>query len=359
MAEPNIPTMNQTATLLKLAPTLSPQEWRGYQSNLPRHLIGVARYQQSRLMHWLIEERGHQHLSLHFEPYISLAVGKGIGLTDLAEALSVSRQAVNQTVNQIEKVGYLRRETDPADGRARRAVLTEHGRQLIDDGAELLARVDQEFTEILGKPGINHLREDLQTLCASLGFEPAGSGARRSTLGWLLPRISNSLMQELMRRTRAKGHPGLKMSYGQVLTLMAPEGGRIQEMARINEVSKQAISVIARELEDLGYLQRRTDPRDARQVILGFTPAGIELLQDSIASVNELEARFAQALGGENLTRLSQQAQQLYAALGQETEEFGSDQNVGDLALDIMKKLGKRNSKLLAQRLLDAVEVEP
>ena len=348
-----------------ISPTmLSADAWSQYRANLPRHLIGLARYMQSRLMHNLIEERGHSDLALHFEPYLVLAGSDGIRLSELAEALAISKQAVNQAVNQIERAGYLRREADPEDGRARRVTLTDDGHRLIAEGAELLQGVEREFIDIAGETSLDKftlLLADMHTTM-NLPQSAFSATARQPTrtsaaLGWLLPRISDGLMQNLMERTRARGHAGLKMSFGQVLTLMSPEGGRIQEMARINEVSKQAISAIASELEDLGYLQRVPDPDDRRQVILAFTGEGVRLIEDSIESTRALDRDFLDAIGRRRLASLKRTAELLYQELGLENEVFGSGKpDIDSLADDLLKQLGIRDARLLAQQLKDLTE---
>ena len=43
---------------------------------------------------------------------------------ELAARLGVSQQAASKSVADLERRGYVRREADPADGRARRAALT-------------------------------------------------------------------------------------------------------------------------------------------------------------------------------------------------------------------------------------------
>ena len=343
--------MNQPST----PPTLSRENWQKYRCNLPRHLIGLARYMQSRLMHSLIEERGYGDLRLHYEPCMTLVGKYGMRLSRLADALAISRQATSQVVNQIEKAGYLQRRADPEDGRARHVVVTARGKQLLADGADLLGGVQQEFAGIVGEDALDLFNRRLGQLYRALGFQVPEIATGGAAFGWLLPRISDKLMRELMELTRNRGHPGLKMSYGQVLTLMTPEGGRIQEMARINEVSKQAISAIAGELEGLGYLSRHADPADARQVILGFTAAGVRLLEDSIAANAALDQRFAKALGRRGLAQIKQSAEALYQALSLETEFFGhGGEAIDDLAEDLVKSLGNRNARLLAQHIIEA-----
>ena len=75
--------MNQTLDQF----AAQPSEWDSYRANLPRHLIGLARYLQSSLMHTLIEECGHEGLALQFEPYITLTGTAGVGLGELARRL--------------------------------------------------------------------------------------------------------------------------------------------------------------------------------------------------------------------------------------------------------------------------------
>lgn len=48
-------------------------------------------------------------------------------VAELAEHLGVTKQAASQLVEQLVGRGYLTRETDPRDGRARLLRLTDHG----------------------------------------------------------------------------------------------------------------------------------------------------------------------------------------------------------------------------------------
>ena len=98
------------------------------------------------------------------------------------------------------------------------------------------------------------------------------------------------------------------------------------------------------------------DPDDARQVILGFTPAGVGLLEDSIASARELEQGFAAALGRQELAHLERQSLKLYTELGLESEVFKGGLDVDSLATELLENLGQRNARLLAQRLLQATD---
>ncbi|MCZ6830318.1 MAG: MarR family transcriptional regulator [Gammaproteobacteria bacterium] len=340
--------------------------WLRYRSNLPRHCIGVARYLQSSLMHALTDQLGHRQLRLNFEPYLVLVGEQGARPGELAEWLAISKQACNQTINQIEAAGYLARTPDPLDGRARIVVLTEQGRELLQQGSELLGVIEGEFAQFVGAAPLQRLIGLLARLYRGLdlpALRVTGNAAETgSALGGLLPRISDHMMQRLMELTRAKGHPGLKMSYAQVLTLIGPEGGRIQQMARIQEVSKQAIAAVAKELQALGYIRREADPADARQLVLILSDRGLQLLTDSVESVAELERELQSIVGPAGLAEIQQLVAALYRALHLEEEIFGevevsAEPDLPQLASRLTRQLGQEGAAELARLLAPQAEV--
>jgi DNA-binding MarR family transcriptional regulator len=167
-----------------------------------------------------------------------------------------------------------------------------------------------------------------------------------------LPLVSVKLQQVLMEATIGRGHAGLKMSHAQVLPIIGPEGARIHEIARTQHVSRQAISATSQDLEALGYLQRQPDSRDRRGVVLTLTSRGEGLIEDSVASLDDLERRFRGILGVRRLEDLQRTALDLYYALHLEAEiveaDFGQrahDKNARKL------KRGERDIEQLATRL--------
>ncbi|MGI9292442.1 MAG: MarR family winged helix-turn-helix transcriptional regulator [Pseudomonadales bacterium] len=334
--------------------------WARYRSNLPRHIMGLSRHGQAELMQALTEQLGHEQLRLSFEPFISLIGDDGLRLTELAAGLGISKQAANQTANQIESAGYIMRTPDPADGRARILRLTSAGKALIQQGVDFIGSVEQQYVELIGTKRVKKFSKLLLTLSTGLGLPqarlPRSIVASPVLLGGMLPRISDYMANRLMQLTIEKGHADLKMSFGQVLTLIGLSGGRIQQMARIQSVSKQAISAIATELEQLGYIQRLPDPADSRQVLLIFTEQGLQLLTDSVASLDELEQDIVPIMGHEGLQDLQNIAAELYASLQLEDEVFTSanvsvEQNLPELAVKLKKQLGTQGALQLAQLL--------
>jgi DNA-binding MarR family transcriptional regulator len=191
----------------------------------------------------------------------------------------------------------------------------------------------------------------------------------RQSIG-VLPLIAVRIQRELMEATLARGHIGLKMSHGQVLPLIGPEGGRIHEIARIQQVSRQAVSATSQDLEALGYLRREPDPRDRRGVLLRLTRRGTRLIDDSVAALDGLERSFRDVLGSRRLAHLEQTASDLFYALQLEEEVFAADSNrlsgtsseralsarrdgqdIRQLAARLRSQLGKRDTARLVALL--------
>jgi DNA-binding MarR family transcriptional regulator len=331
-----------------------------YRDNFARHLISVALYLQSEVMNSLTVQYGHDQLRISFEPYITLSGRDGARLSDIAAVLGISRQAANQTANQIVAAGYLERRADPSDGRAKLLVPTARARDLVARGSREGLRLQQQIEQLVGGEAIATCSKNLAALLRALRLPLLGmdtaAGDETLPLAAMLPRLSDYINSRLMELTMARGHPDLKLSFGQVLTAIGPRGGRIQQMAESHAVSKQAISAIAGELESLGYIRRDPDPKDARQVVLQFTDLGKQLITDSVDAVDDLRDEFAQHIGRPALRELEQTLQQIYRKLHLEDEIFGSD--AGDetdlrlLARQLSRQLGERGARSLGDLLL-------
>jgi DNA-binding MarR family transcriptional regulator len=124
-----------------------------------------------------------------------------------------------------------------------------------------------------------------------------------------------NLRQLLVRATRVvdaliedglakRGYVGVRLAHGTLLAQLDSEGNTITTVAARAEVTKQAIGLLADELEELGYLTRRIDEGDARTRILMFTERGQRLMVDLLEIVGEIEGRYIAILGEDTLNGL-------------------------------------------------------
>jgi DNA-binding MarR family transcriptional regulator len=113
---------------------------------------------------------------------LSQLVGYGpMRVGELATRVPCSQPTATVAVSSLESTGYVRREPDPADGRAIRVVVTEQGRELLlsfahNEAEELATRLD-----LLDPPE----REDLGRLAILLNklAEPKDSLSRDAGAG--------------------------------------------------------------------------------------------------------------------------------------------------------------------------------
>ncbi|NND69800.1 MAG: MarR family transcriptional regulator [Halioglobus sp.] len=330
--------------------------WYQYRNTLPPNLLDLAHYLQTRMMATLQNECGHDRLRLGFAPYITLIGDRDYRPTELAEALGISRQACNQALRQVESAGYIGYIPDPQDGRAKLLTLTDEGRRLRRNGIDVVAGLDNEFMALLSESEIQAAGIALGTLTNALSLGPVTQGSADTGyrgMGGLLPRMGEHILQRLMALTKARGHPGLKLSFGQVIPHIGAGGGRIQAIAALHDVSKQAISAIAKELEELGYISREPDPDDARQLVLRFTARGEQLMLDATSSLDELETELASIVGDATYGRLSATLARLHSALalGSAGTVAAHDVNIELLAEQLQQQLGTTHSRALGRLL--------
>lgn len=88
----------------------------------------------------------------------------GARITTLASLLGISKQAVGQTVDELEALGVVARVADPSDRRARGVVFTEQGRRGLALGMEVLEGLEAEIGEELGKARMRALHDALEAL---------------------------------------------------------------------------------------------------------------------------------------------------------------------------------------------------
>src|SRR5258708_30791571 len=82
------------------------------------------------------------------------------------------------------------------------------------------------------------------------------------------------------------------MVYMPLLMNITPEGINNNELANLARVTKQAMSKVAKELQNLGYIKAKIDPRDKRSMVIMLTDRGKKLVVDTRLRVMELTDQY-------------------------------------------------------------------
>jgi DNA-binding MarR family transcriptional regulator len=86
-------------------------------------------------------------------------------------------------------------------------------------------------------------------------------------------------------------------AHSAVFAQIDPEGSRLSELAHRANMTPQAMGELVDQLESLGYLVRRPDPRDRRAKLIGLTARGKSCVEAAQVTIAELEDEISRRLG--------------------------------------------------------------
>lgn len=108
------------------------------------------------------------------------------------------------------------------------------------------------------------------------------------------------LAEGLQAHLVAAGFADHRVVHHQVMAHVTYEGIRLTELAEKAGITKQAMSELVVDLEQLGYLTRAPDPRDRRAKLVRFTEKGRAAVREAMRAFTEMES----ALGERSLRSL-------------------------------------------------------
>jgi DNA-binding MarR family transcriptional regulator len=140
-----------------------------------------------RAYYWMDESLQNGLVQAGFQPrtrtqtMILINISNGITrAAELARVLGVSRQAIQQQINELERDDLVTQIPDPEDRRANRIVFSERGSQLITAALAALRQAEQALATRLGYDTVRHLRNALTTDWGPVIGEQHPRGRKRS-----------------------------------------------------------------------------------------------------------------------------------------------------------------------------------
>ncbi len=125
-------------------------------NNLARLLKEFAKDFEHRVL-LALQELGHEQIRpSHSAVFSNLGLG-AVRVTELAERAQVTQQAMGKMLKELERMGYLARDVDSQDKRAKEIRLTAAGVKLVKDSVKVLAQVRQEYSEKIGEDELDLL----------------------------------------------------------------------------------------------------------------------------------------------------------------------------------------------------------
>jgi DNA-binding MarR family transcriptional regulator len=125
-----------------------------------------------------LRERGHPELRYSHGFLIQQLVEGARPVGEIAGNLGVTSQAVSKAVRELEALGYVAREPDPADARVRRVALTARGRDAVEASRDIRASLNARFASALGARRVQAAAATLADALDAAGALDAVRGRR-------------------------------------------------------------------------------------------------------------------------------------------------------------------------------------
>lgn len=132
--------------------------------------------------------------------------------------------------------------------------------------------------------------------------EDDGNAWRLFSVGRLLTNALRRFETRMFDILAQSGHVEARLSHLTLTRNLDVKGTRASELSRRAGISKQAMSDLIQQCENLGLVERQPDPLDARARIIRFTPKGTAWFQAFRAASLQAEREMNEELGVTEVT---------------------------------------------------------
>ncbi|MEH6590244.1 MAG: MarR family transcriptional regulator [Halioglobus sp.] len=130
-------------------------------NNLSRLLREFAKDFENRIFSKLQASGYAEIRPAHSAVFANLGMG-AVRVTELAERAQVTQQAMGKMLKEIERMGYIARDVDSEDKRAKEIRLTAKGVKLAEDSLVIVKQVRSEYAEVIGESDLSKLEKMLR-----------------------------------------------------------------------------------------------------------------------------------------------------------------------------------------------------
>ncbi|MEE4659488.1 MAG: MarR family winged helix-turn-helix transcriptional regulator [Halieaceae bacterium] len=141
--------------------------------SLGRMLLEFGRDYERRVIE-LLQERGHPQIRpSHATVFANLSQG-AVRVTELAERAHVTQQAMGKMLKEMERIGYIVRDIDGADRRAKKIRPTQRGLDLMRDSVDAVREVHEFYAAQVGEDALRDLEKSLGDCLKNIHLSAVG-----------------------------------------------------------------------------------------------------------------------------------------------------------------------------------------
>jgi DNA-binding MarR family transcriptional regulator len=126
----------------------------------------------------------------------------------------------------------------------------------------------------------------------------------RPLIGLLLRLVYQQYAQNIEAALHEKGFGDIRPAHANVFPFVPPEGITVSGLAELASVRKQTMAEAVEQLEGMGYVERRPNPRDRRSRLVFLTARGASVKPVTHATAARVEQQWAELTSPEELEAL-------------------------------------------------------
>jgi DNA-binding MarR family transcriptional regulator len=126
----------------------------------------------------------------------------------------------------------------------------------------------------------------------------------RPLIGLLLRLLYQHYSQDIEASLREAGFGDLRPPHSNVFPFVPADGIAVSELAQLARVRKQSMAEAVDQLERMGYIERRPNPRDRRSRLVFLTERGESVRPVTHATAERVEQRWAELTSPDELEAL-------------------------------------------------------
>jgi DNA-binding MarR family transcriptional regulator len=115
-----------------------------------------------------LNQAGYTDLRMRHLALLEGLPREGARVTTLATQTGMSKQAMGELIDEIEANGYIERQNDPADRRARLIVFTPKGQRAYEQAFVILGEMERDYAATVGSARYSDARSALDELVSAL-----------------------------------------------------------------------------------------------------------------------------------------------------------------------------------------------
>jgi DNA-binding MarR family transcriptional regulator len=134
-------------------------------------LVQAAYQAADRAITRRLRARGFEVTRAHSAVLANIDIEGGTRATVLAERAGVTKQAIGQVIDDLERRGFVTRTEDPDDRRARLIKLRASGRRVIASARDVIQAIEARVLEDVGPEDVAAAQRALASLAKHAGQE--------------------------------------------------------------------------------------------------------------------------------------------------------------------------------------------